>query len=50
MDARHTTLLGDNRFTPSDTDSSTTFLDVTDKSVADSNLLITNQIDKKKLV
>lgn len=50
LDSRQTTLLGDNRFTPSDTYSSTTFLDVTDKSLADSNLLITNQIDKKKLV
>ncbi|MDW8705445.1 DUF4097 family beta strand repeat-containing protein [Streptococcus suis] len=49
LDSRQTTLLGDNRFTPSDTYSSTTFLDVTDKSLADSNLLITNQIDKKKL-
>ncbi|HEM5299476.1 TPA: DUF4097 family beta strand repeat protein [Streptococcus suis] len=50
LDSRQTTLLGDNRFTPSDTYSSTTFLDVTDKSLADSNLLITNQINKKKLV
>lgn len=49
LDSRQTTLLGDNRFTPSDTYSSTTFLDVTDKTLADSNLLITNQIDKKKL-
>ncbi|HEL1625406.1 TPA: DUF4097 family beta strand repeat protein [Streptococcus suis] len=49
LDSRQTTLLGDNRFTPSDTYSSTTFLDVTDKSLADSNLFITNQIDKKKL-
>ncbi|HEL1542533.1 TPA: DUF4097 family beta strand repeat protein [Streptococcus suis] len=50
LDSKQVTLLGDNRFTPSDTYSSTTFLDVTDKSLADSNLLITNQIDKKKLV
>ncbi|MGU7876957.1 DUF4097 family beta strand repeat-containing protein [Streptococcus suis] len=49
LDSKQVTLLGDNRFTPSDTYSSTTFLDVTDKSLADSNLLITNQIDKKKL-
>ncbi|ATZ02749.1 DUF4097 family beta strand repeat-containing protein [Streptococcus suis] len=50
LDSRQLTLLGDNRFTPSDSYSSTTFLDLTDKSLADSNLLITNQIDKKKLV
>ncbi|HFI0165077.1 TPA: DUF4097 family beta strand repeat-containing protein [Streptococcus suis] len=50
LDSKQVTLLDDNRFTPSDTYSSTTFLDVTDKSLADSNLLITNQIDKKKLV
>ncbi|HHT7794549.1 TPA: DUF4097 family beta strand repeat-containing protein [Streptococcus suis] len=50
LDSKQVTLLGDNRFTPSDTYSSTTFLDVTDKSLADSNLLITNRIDKKKLV
>ncbi|HFI0631731.1 TPA: DUF4097 family beta strand repeat-containing protein [Streptococcus suis] len=49
LDSRQLTLLGDNRFTPSDSYSSTTFLDVTDKTLADSNLLITNQIDKKKL-
>ncbi|WP_105127710.1 DUF4097 family beta strand repeat-containing protein [Streptococcus suis] len=50
LDSRQLTLLGDNRFTPSDSYSSTTFLDLTDKTLADSNLLITNQIDKKKLV
>lgn len=50
LDSRQTTLLGDNRFTPSDTYSSTTNLDLTDKSLADSSLLITHQIDKKKLV
>ncbi|NQM51041.1 DUF4097 family beta strand repeat protein [Streptococcus suis] len=49
LDSRQTTLLGDNRFTPSDSYSSTTFLDLTDKTLADSNLFITNQIDKKKL-
>ncbi|RRN51480.1 hypothetical protein EI220_04525 [Streptococcus suis] len=50
LDSRQLTLLGDNRFTPSDSYSSTTFLDLTDKTLADSNLFITNQIDKKKLV
>ncbi|HEP1800889.1 TPA: DUF4097 family beta strand repeat protein [Streptococcus suis] len=50
LDSKQVTLLGNNRFTPSDSYFSTTFLDVTDKSLADSNLLITNQIDKKKLV
>ncbi|HEM2751853.1 TPA: DUF4097 family beta strand repeat protein [Streptococcus suis] len=49
LDSRQLTLLGDNRFTPSDSYSSTTFLDLTDKTLADSNLFITNQIDKKKL-
>ncbi|HEM5083235.1 TPA: DUF4097 family beta strand repeat protein [Streptococcus suis] len=49
LDSRQTTLLGDNRFTPSDTYSSTTNLDLTDKSLANSNLLINLQIDKKKL-
>ncbi|MGU8055726.1 DUF4097 family beta strand repeat-containing protein [Streptococcus suis] len=49
LDSKQVTLLGDNRFTPSDSYSSTTFLDLTDKTLADSNLFITNQIDKKKL-
>ncbi|MFM0854859.1 DUF4097 family beta strand repeat-containing protein [Streptococcus suis] len=49
LDSRQLTLLGDNRFTPSDTYSSTTNLDLTDKSLANSNLLINLQIDKKKL-
>lgn len=49
LDSRQTTLLGANHFTPSDSYSSTTFLDLTDKSLADSNLLIANQIDKEKL-
>ncbi|HFI0292279.1 TPA: DUF4097 family beta strand repeat-containing protein [Streptococcus suis] len=49
LDSKQVTLLGDNRFTPSDTYSSTTNLDLTDKSLANSNLLITLQIDKKKL-
>ncbi|HFI0256011.1 TPA: DUF4097 family beta strand repeat-containing protein [Streptococcus suis] len=49
LDSKQVTLLGDNRFTPSDTYSSTTNLDLTDKSFADSNLSISLQIDKKKL-
>ncbi|MGU8040116.1 DUF4097 family beta strand repeat-containing protein [Streptococcus suis] len=49
LDSKQVTLLGDNRFTPSDTYSSTTNLDLTDKSLANSNLLINLQIDKKKL-
>ncbi|MBY5021315.1 DUF4097 domain-containing protein [Streptococcus suis] len=50
LDSKQVTLLGDNQFTPSDSYFSTTFLDLTDKSLADSSLLITHQIDKKKLV
>lgn len=49
LDSKQITLVGDNSLTPSDIYPSTTNLDLTDKSLADSNLLIRNQIDKKKL-